>query len=103
MPQVMHDSKGNPIPGSADYGKQAQEETPEAKKRRGEKAWNDRYFAHLGYTGIGDKAKVEAYKAANPGWTKARDKWAQGVVAKSRAAKPKPKFGATLGELAERK
>ena len=110
MPQtgpIMHDSEGNLVPGSAGYGAgAAQEETPAAKKRRVEKSWNDKYFAHLGYTGIGGAAKVEAYKVANPTWTKARDKWAQGVDAAAKAAKaakPKPRFGATLGELAERK
>ena len=77
-------------------GNTAQEENLEAKKRRVEKGWNDRFFAHLGVgSGMGGAAAINAYKVANPGWTKARDKWAQAQV----KAKAAPKPGTSLGGL----
>jgi len=96
---VRRDSRGTLIDVQTTgqgTGATAVEESPEAKKRRVEKAWNDRYFASMGYSGLGGAAKIEAYKTANPDWTKARDKWAQAQV----KPKPAPKPGSTLGSLA---
>ena len=96
---VRRDSRGTLIDVQTTgqgTGATAAEESPEAKKRRVEKAWNDRYFASLGMSGLGGAAKIEAYKVANPQWTKARDAWAQAQV----KPKPKPPAGSTLGTLA---
>ena len=93
----MYGSDGKLVKGSASLkNPELVEETPEAKKRRVEKAWNDRYFASLGMSGLGGAAKIEAHKVANPQWTKNRDAWAQAQV----KPKPKPPAGSTLGTLA---
>jgi hypothetical protein len=85
-------------------GRTAVEESAAEKKRKTTAAWNAKYFQHLGVgSGIGGAAAIDKYKTANPGWEKKRDTWAQGVAAAAKAKKPKPKFGATLGELAEKK
>ena len=98
---VRRDSRGTLIDvrtKGQGTGNTATEESPEAKKRRVEKAWNVRYFRDglkIG-DGIAAAAKIEAYKVANPQWTKSRDAWAQAQV----KPKPAPKPGSTLGTLA---
>ena len=93
----IYDAHGKLVPGSGSLkNPKLVEETPEAKKRRVEKAWNDRYFASLGMSGLGGAAKIEAHKVANPQWTKNRDAWAQAQM----KPKPAPKPGSTLGTLA---
>lgn len=111
MPEgpIIHDAQGRPVPGSSDYGRagKAVEETPEAKKRRVEKAWNDKFFSHLGLSGIGGAAAIEKYKLANPDWTKKRDTWAQAQSKASKARKAKDltkkvqSGGGSVGSLIE--
>ncbi len=95
MPQHIAPQRGSrgQIIGT---GQTAVEENPAERVRKVTAAWNTRYFAYLKVgTGLGGAAAIEKYKTANPGWEKARDTWAQGMV---RAAK-KPKAGPTLGDL----
>ncbi len=81
-------------------GNTAQEESAAEKARKVTAAWNTRYFAHLGVgTGLGGAAAIEKYKTVNPSWEKARDKWAQALMATSAKAKAAPKPGTSLGGL----